>query len=141
MKPVCDGISAKIEVVVLGRWSVDNHSAPEAITVLYRVMRMIPLRGLGHVLRCYLSNKLTVVPYWVARKRYTLVSPGAIGHSVTPLTLSEVRNCTHFFGISLYIPIHVVSSQLSHSVPMNAGSVGCQMAGDTNLQDVAPIGN
>jgi hypothetical protein len=125
MEPVGKWQSSKINIVVRGSRSSHNHSTPETITILNGVMRVVPLR------RCQVSQ-----PQEIATSRTYC---GAIlrGFEAVP---SRFARCNGAFSDSIDT-IHLIRTQLPHTVPVNACPVVGKTTCDCDFECVAPVRN
>lgn len=70
VEPIHQWVGSKIDIVVRCRWSMDDERAKQTITILHRVVGVIPLRTVSKTACCeFKPLKRTEVPYCVALKR------------------------------------------------------------------------
>ena len=95
VEPVCQRQSACIIVVVGRGGSVDDETPDDAITILCRMVRVVPSprSAMQYCGGCEWSYH--DVPCCVHLNLYVWLFPGGMGHSVTPLTPS----CCALFNI------------------------------------------
>ena len=100
---VCNGESAKISVIICRCWSVDDNSSDDTITVLVRVVRMIPRSSmLSGTESIHLSS------VWF---------DWAFCYTVYTMCFVNISVIYHLMG---FLPIHDITVLLHKTMPVNA---------------------